>query len=506
VAIFFRLAQGLATPLPFSSSKGEITRLINTTSHMFVRSIPSAVPAELFPSPTFPPVLPAYFAVIDNHLHYKGLDVADLVEAAHADGAPLHIRHLPSLRQNVRQMQEWFRIARDRTGYPGALTLAFASKANPSQPVVKTLLESGTAYECSSTFDIDIVRHAATQGWVDRSRAIFINGFKIPSYRANVFRLRAEGFDHIVPIFDDLEEIGPFIDSGLTFDVGLRSRTDSNGDEVNRFGMDDDTMAEAADRIAHSDHLRLTTFHAMQTVSASRGLQYMAMITHSLRSYARLRRIAPSLHWFDIGGGTPARTAAMNHLDWLTQLLQTMMDVCDQEGVPVPDLVIESGRYLVQDHAFRVFEVFKARATEDGIPYYMINGSIMSTFPDAWALGDKFTVLPINGWDRAFEPARLAGITCDHDDVYPTHRMADAPLALPAFAEGLLVGFFDCGAYQETIGGRGGAKHCMLPEGPEIWVDDTDCGPVIVSEHCRQDRDSVLTHLGYQMPLPSTGR
>ncbi len=453
-----------------------------------------------YPFPNQPPALPSEFHVLNGKLFYKGLDVLALAQQADpADdqSAPIYVRHLPSLRHNVTQLQDWFRVAKMRTGYKGELTLAYASKANPSEPVVRTLLSAGTAYECSSAYDIEVVRHAAAHGWLDSNRTIFINGFKLPAYTRNVLKLRADGYEHIVPIFDDVDEIAAFAESGLTFDVGVRSRTDSNGDEIVRFGMDDDGMAEAADRIAHSDNLRLTTFHAMQGISATRGLHYTNAVRHSLRSYARLRRIAPSLHRFDIGGGMPARNAQLDHLDWLTQLLQTMIEVCEQEDVPVPDLIIESGRYLVQDHAFRLFHVFKTKNTEDGIPYYMIDGSIMSTFPDAWALGDQFTVLPVNGWNGEFGAARLAGITCDHDDVYPTHRMADIPLSLPTETEGLIIGFFDCGAYQETLGGRHGAKHCMLPEGPEIILDEDPSGQIVLEELPGQNALCVLDSLGY---------
>lgn len=472
--------------------------MIETSSLTFLQQ---ATFQTAYPLPNQPPALPGDFQVLNGKLFYKGLDVLALAQSAQTTDelpAPLYVRHLPSLRRNVEQLQDWFRTAKTHTGYTGELTLAYASKANPSEPVVRTLLGAGTAYECSSTYDIEVVRHAAAHGWLDKEWTIFINGFKLPVYTRNVLALRAEGYEHVLPIFDDVDEIAPYAESGLSFDVGLRSRTDSNGEEVNRFGMDDEGMADAADQIALSSNLRLTTFHAMQGIPATRGLHYMAAVRHSLRSYARLRRIAPSLHRFDIGGGMPARSAEIDHLDWLVQLLQTMIEVCGQEEVPVPDLIIESGRYLVQDHAFRLFHVFKTKNTEDGIPYYMIDGSIMSTFPDAWALGDSFTVLPINGWNGEFTSVRLAGITCDHDDVYPTHRMADVPLSMPTETDGLIVGFFDCGAYQETLGGRHGAKHCMLPEGPEIILDDDAAGDLIRSELPGQNAACVLGSLGYR--------
>jgi len=477
-----------------SQGKGEITRLIETPRYLN-QALGQAQPYQTH-SPVSPlPALPRGFKVFSDRLFYKGLDVLALAES----DSPVHVRHLPSLRANVAQLHDWFGTAKRRTGFTGTLTVAYASKANPSQPVVRTLLQTGTAYECSSAYDIQIVRHAAMQGWLDTERTIIVNGFKLPAYLRAAIDLRADGYAHVLPIFDDVEEIAPFAESGLTFDVGVRFRTDSRGDEINRFGMDSDALAEAADRIAQTHTLRLTTFHAMQAISAAKGgAAYWLAVTNSIRAYARLRRIVPTLEQFDIGGGMPARTASVHPREWLTRLLQTLMTVCAQECVPVPELIIESGRFLVQDHAFRLFHVVRSKGSAAGVPFYLLDGSIMSTLPDAWALGDSFTVLPINGWGRPFREVRLAGLTCDHDDVYPTRRMNNTSLLLPADTNGLVIGFFECGAYQETLGGRGGAKHCILPEAPEVILDTAPPGGTSRIMACSgQDAVGVLHSLGY---------
>jgi arginine decarboxylase len=466
-------------------------------------ALPRIQTPALIPTQTESPVLPAGFTVFDNRLFYRGLDMLGLVDSimevngqAIETATPLYVRRLAALRQNYRALHQWFALAKQALAYPGDLTVAYASKANPSKPVSKTLILEGAAYECSSAFDVDIVRHAATNGWLDKTRTVFANGFKLPRYADKLIALRRDGFAGVTPIFDDLEEITPFINSGLDFECGLRSLTDS--DKLNRFGMDAATMQEAAKRIAQAGNLRLTIYHAMQTVSAGRGLQYQAMLARSVRRYAALRRHVPTLHRFNFGGGLPASSSDLDFQEWMFQTLETILRVCAEEGVPAPDLIIESGRYLVQSHASRMFRVVKTRMGEDGVPYYIIDGSIMSTFPDAWALGEAFTVLPVNNWEGPFVPARLAGLTCDQDDVYPTHAMADAPLLmLPADADGLIVGFFDCGAYQETIGGRGGAKHCLLPEGEELIIDE-DADAFFVGYTPAQDEHQVLANMGYR--------
>ncbi len=464
----------------------------------------SALPrTETLPLPLIEsPALPAGYRVIDGRLFYRDLDVLALVERPvfvngrlERPAMPLYVRRLSALRENYASLRAAFAAARAQVGYPREMLIAYASKANPSAPVVKTLLEAGAAYECSSAFDVDIVRHAAANSWLDRARPILANGFKLPRYAEALLRLRAEGFQNILPIFDDLEEIELFAAAGLPFEVGLRARTLS--EQPNRFGMDAPTLRRAAERLAALPHLRLTTYHAMQTVSAARGLSYQNGLIHSLRGYAALWRLAPTLSRFNLGGGLPARFSGMNFEAWWRQTLGTIMAVCAEEGVPVPELIVETGRYMVQDHAMRLFKVVKTRAGSDGVPYYIVEGSIMSNFPDAWALGEPFTVLPVNNWEGEFVRARLAGLTCDHDDVYPTRRMEAEPLLLPAKAEGLIVGFFECGAYQETLGGRRGAHHCLLPEGGELILDEEADGVSLLRYADGQDAPAMLGALGY---------
>ncbi|MEP7285527.1 MAG: hypothetical protein ABI947_07145 [Chloroflexota bacterium] len=448
------------------------------------------------------PTLPSGFNVSNGRLFYQDIDLMSLIQRPvnsrgriEMPSTPLYIRRLPALRDNYEQLKRWFNIAKEQTDFPGELTIAYASKANPSEPVARTLLQMGAAHECSTNFDVDVVRHAYQAGWIDSNRTVFANGFKIPAYTRNLLRLRREGFRHVVPIFDALDEIEVFAESGMTFEVGLRSRTESK--DLNRFGMTPQDLEWAAQRVMEVETLYLTTFHAMQTVSMKKSEAYQSVLRNSLRQYAHLYRIAPTLHRFNLGGGLPGRNSGVDFQVLMIKVLETVLAVCEEEGVPVPDLIVEPGRYLVEDHACKLFNIVKVKMADDGLPFYLIDGSIMSNFPDAWALGDEFKVLPVNHWDSPFNQGRLAGLTCDRDDIYPTHRMADVPLSLPTDANGLIVGFFECGAYQETLGGRNGTKHCLLPEGSELILDEDEFCELFCTYTPGQTASDVLGNLGY---------
>jgi hypothetical protein len=70
--------------------------------------------------------------------------------------------------------------------------------------------------------------------------------------------------------------------------------------------------------------------------------------------------------------------------------------------------------------------------------------------------------------------------------------------------DGLLVAFLEIGAYQDILGGEGGAKHCLLSEGATIIIGGDPEHPMRVSYQPPQPTESVLRHLGYGVENYST--
>ena len=234
--------------------------------------------------------------------------------------------------------------------------------------------------------------------------------------------------------------------------------------------------------------------------------EFVAALEPGLDLYARLGRRHPKLRFFDFGGGVPGRTTLDGSFDYdlfARRLLETATARCAAHGSRPPALIGEFGRYTVAEHAAHLFRVISVKPNSPGLPWYLVDGSIMTSFPDTWALGEHFICLPLNHLDRPFHRVRLGGITCDRDDVYPP-RGSTVPLFLPDLDPAdlhetpLHVGFFSVGAYQEMLGGVRGSKHCVLPEATELLIDDDDSNAGflcdIVPGHTTED---VLHNLGY---------
>ncbi len=63
----------------------------------------------------------------------------------------------------------------------------------------------------------------------------------------------------------------------------------------------------------------------------------------------------------------------------------------------------------------------------------------------------------------------------------------------------LYIGFFNTGAYQETIGGFGGLQHCLIPQPKHILIDKDEDGNITTELFSEQQKtEDLLKILGYK--------
>ena len=458
----------------------------------------------------------SYLQVRNGHLFFEDLDLTQILdEGQEVPGleqtlpSPLEIVYLPIIRRQIKRMNQIFAAAITETGYDGRFYYAYASKANAAEEVIRTTLGAGAHHEMSSTVDVTIARIMIRRGLLHPQKLIVCNGFKAAGtdYANNIIRLREE-HQNVIPVLEDLGELVPLVASAQSFDVGLRQKTygpnltTKEMETANsRFGLNLENIWKAADIIAAAPNLNLRLYHAMVGSQIMNRDAFVEYLSPGIEVYARLRQRFPSLNIFDFGGGMPAPLTLdfdFDHHAFAVHLLRTLQESCDRYHVPVPDVMGEFGRYTTAEHGAHLFKVVTVKENGSDLPWYIIDGSIMSSFPDSWCLGEHFICLPLNHLDRPFQRVQLGGITCDSDDVYPPKK-SSSPLYMPIDADGLYVGFFGIGAYQEMLGGVKGSKHCVLPEAYELLVDREDGGPYQFQTVRGQTPADVLDNLGYKI-------
>jgi arginine decarboxylase len=268
-----------------------------------------------------------------------------------------------------------------------------------------------------------------------------------------------------------------------------------------RFGMHLDDIWKSADYIQAAPNLTLKLYHAMVGSQILDEEAFVEWLSPAIETYARLRQRHHELSIFDFGGGMPVPMTldfAFDYAGFARRLLEKLKEVCGRYNVPAPDVMGEFGRYTTSEHGAHLFKIVTDKENNSKLPWYIIDGSIMSSFPDSWALSEHFIVLPLNHLDKPFQRVRLGGITCDSDDVYPP-KPSNSPLYLPAETDDLYIGFFSIGAYQEMLGGVRGSKHCVLPEAFELLVDRDENGDYEFEVLQGQTPDDVLRNLGYKV-------
>lgn len=456
-----------------------------------------------------------YLAVRHGRLFLRDVDLASFfVDEGALPGiagslpSPMEIVYLPKIGEKIAGMREIFAAVKEEVGYEGEFYYAYASKANAAEEVIRTTLAAGAHHEMSSTVDVTIAELMIARGLLKPEKMIVANGFKAAGsdYAAKLIQLK-DKHDNLIPVIEDLGEISPFLTSGKQFEVGLRFKCYSpdpeeikNSTVESRFGLDEEGLWKAAGYIGAAPGLTLKMFHAMVGGQITDRESFVARLEPTLELYAQMKRRYPSLSIFNFGGGMPAAMTLdfeFDYADFWRMLLTKTQEICATYQIEVPNIMGEFGRYTTSEHGAHLFKIITVKDNNSAYPWYIINGSIMSSFPDSWALSEHFIVLPLNHLDQPFQRVKLGGITCDSDDVYPPKK-SETPLFLPVETEELYVGFFSVGAYQEMLGGVKGSKHCVLPEANELLIDQDTEGNYQFELLSGQTTADVLRNLGYR--------
>ena len=115
-----------------------------------------------------------------------------------------------------------------------------------------------------------------------------------------------------------------------------------------------------------------------------------------------------------------------------------------------------------------LYKVLEKKNTAKNYSWLFVDGSLLIAMPEFYALGEEIKVAPISNLDKETIKARLGGITCDCDDVYPIHGNMD----IPSDFNDLYVALLGTGSYQNSMNGRYGIHHCLLPEEIDLVIDN----------------------------------
>ncbi|MBZ9652406.1 arginine decarboxylase [Psychroflexus montanilacus] len=444
------------------------------------------------------------FTLSDNELKFHDIDLMGLVEKY---GAPLKFTYLPKISENILRAQKWFKEAIEKHDYKGSYNYCYCTKSSHFKHVLDEALKNNIHIETSSAFDIDIVNSLKEKGKITKDTYVICNGFKRDQYVSNIANLINSGHHNCIPVIDNYEEIALLTrDIDKDFKIGIRIASEEEPKfefYTSRLGIGYKNIVPFyEDQIKNNDQVDLKMLHFFINTGIRDNAYYWNELQKCLRVYTRLKKICPSLDSLNIGGGFPIKNSLAFEYDYqymIDEVINQIKLTCEEEDVPVPHIFTEFGSFTVGESGGAIYEVLYQKQQNDREKWNMINSSFITTLPDSWAISKRFIMLAINRWQDRYERVLLGGLTCDSDDYYNSEQHMNA-IYLPKYEkeDPLYIGFFNTGAYQETIGGFGGLQHCLIPSPKHILIQKNDDGSLSTELFSEQQKsEDLLKILGY---------
>ena len=308
------------------------------------------------------------------------IDIMDVIRAARAEGVslPLLIRFQDIISARVHRLNLKFQDTIQECGYAGTYRSVYPVKVNQLHEVVTEILDAGQAFniglECGSKAEL-----LATLPLVGDKTLLLCNGVKDNVMLSLMLNAQQLG-QQVVPIIEKYSEFEQLMAlskarslrprMGVRLKLGTRGsgHWSESGGARSKFGL---TLPELVmlvqqlERDEMSEQLELLHFHLGSQISDIQVLR--SAVKEITQIYADLTLRGLRIRYLDVGGGLGVNYGAdysdpdsfINYglKEYANVIVYSVKEICDERGVPVPDLLSESGRALTAHHSLLVVPV-----------------------------------------------------------------------------------------------------------------------------------------------------
>ncbi len=303
-------------------------------------------------------------------------DLKEIVDHLLAKGRvrlPLLLRFPQILTSQLRELTAAYQNAIAEFGYTGQHYPLFPMKVNPRREVVEEFLREGNrckiGLECGSKAEL----FAAVAQEQSPDSLLLCNGFKDELFVRTAL-LGVKAGKRVTIVVEKLNELRMVLklaqEVGVAPWIGLRAKLysrgsgkwASSGGDSAKFGLTTSEILECVRllREAKLDHqLKLLHFHIGSQITDIKRVKNA--MKEAARVYCKLRQIGCGIEFVDIGGGLGvdydgSKTRFDSSVNYTAQefandVVYAFKWICDDENVPNPHLVTESGRFMTAYHA-----------------------------------------------------------------------------------------------------------------------------------------------------------
>ncbi len=304
--------------------------------------------------------------------------IDDLVEHRKLQ-PPILLRFPQILTHQLRKLHRAFNDAAREFEYKGGHFPVFPMKVNPRREVVEEFLKESSRYNVGVEAGSKAELYAALSLEQTSESLLICNGFKDESF-INLAMMGTQIGKRVVIVVEKLNELKMVVrraqETGVRPMVGLRAKLyskgsgkwASSGGEFAKFGLTPSEMLECIRVLRENemlDTLKLLHFHIGSQITDIKRVKNA--MKEAARVYSKIRQMHVEIEYLDIGGGMGvdydgSKTTFESSVNYTSQefandVVYTIKSVCEDENVPEPHLVTESGRFMSAYHSIFVTSI-----------------------------------------------------------------------------------------------------------------------------------------------------
>jgi len=314
----------------------------------------------------------------------RAADVREIIEDLTRRGipTPVLLRFPQLVAAQVRKLQRAFSKSIREFDYQGAHMCVYPMKVNQQRSVVEEYLREGSRYDFGLEAGSKAELYAALALEQSPDSLLVLNGFKDEEFIEMAFAGAKSGkrvvivveklseLDHVLRIADRHEGNAPIIGIRVKLYSKGSGRWEKSGGEAAKFGLTTTELLEVIKRLKEAgriDMLRLLHFHIGSQLTDIKRIKNA--MKEAARVYAKIYQMKVPIDLFDVGGGMAVdydgsktafdSSANYNAREFANDVIYTIKQVCDDENVPHPTIIQESGRFLSAYHAILVTNVLE---------------------------------------------------------------------------------------------------------------------------------------------------
>jgi arginine decarboxylase len=314
----------------------------------------------------------------------RSADLKEIIEDLSGRGitAPILLRFPQLVAGQVRKLQRAFSKSIREFEYQGAHMCVYPMKVNQQRPVVEEYLREGSRYDFGLEAGSKAELYVAMALEQSPDSLLVLNGFKDEEFIQLAFAGAKSGkrvvivieklseLDHILRIAETHEGNSPMIGMRVKLYSKGSGRWEKSGGEAAKFGLTTTELLEVINRVKEAgriDMLRLLHFHIGSQLTDIKRIKNA--MKEAARVYAKVYQMKVPIDLLDVGGGMAVdydgsktafdSSANYNAQEFANDVIYTIKQVCDDENVPHPTIIQESGRFLSAYHAILVTNVLE---------------------------------------------------------------------------------------------------------------------------------------------------